>query len=184
MNINRFEIAIKLAQFIVAFTTLLFGSAIFNKVFNPPLEFKYQFGGAIDQDIPIYEITEELSNANASLGHFNVIISSNYSGDEYAGPVGIKVTPSNGAAPIYLAEWKDFRTSSRTSKKIEFTPTQLYSYSGLSDRQPLTSSMIMDSKPIAKTFDIEILYNNTERLDHRTITVVYTPWYHVTQLSD
>ncbi|KAF5433192.1 hypothetical protein C5S39_02095 [Candidatus Methanophagaceae archaeon] len=144
---------------------------------NPP-KFDFQFGGVIDNDNPIYEVTEELAYIGSKLGTIEIIVSADYSGNEISGPVNIEIQSDE------VDEWAQFQHPNRDSKVFNLTPSDLFNYSGVPARVAALNLTQSDS-PAATSgqFKIEVVRNEVE-LGNKKVTVVHTPWVHSTQLSD
>jgi len=144
---------------------------------NPP-KFDFQFGGVIDNDNPIYEVTEELAYIGSKLGTIEIIVSADYSGNEISGPVNIEIQSDE------VDMWAQFQHPNRDSNVFYLTPSDLFNYSGVPARVAALNLTQSDS-PAATggQFKIDVVWNDNE-LASKIITVVHTPWIHSTQLSD
>ena len=145
---------------------------------NQPPKFDFQFGGVLDNDNPIYEVTEELADIGSELGTIKIIVSADYSGNEISGPVSIEIQSDE------VDLWEQFQHQNRDSNVFYLTPSDLFNYSGVPVRGAALNLTQSDS-PAATSgeFKINVVWNDDE-LAKKTVTVVPTPWVHSTQLSD
>lgn len=145
---------------------------------NQPPKFDFQFEGVLDNDNPIYEVTEELAYMGSELGTIEISVSADYSGNEISGPVRIRIQSD------VVAQWKQFQHPNRDSKSFYLTPSDLFNYSGVPVRVAALN-LTRSNSPAATSgqFKIEVVRNEVE-LANKTITVVHTPWVHSPQLSD
>jgi hypothetical protein len=141
---------------------------------NQPPKFDFHFEGVLDNDNPIYEVTEELADPNSTIDMSKIHVSATYKGEDYNGQVNIQIkTPSGETKPV--ANWSNFQKS-HSDVKLDLTPLDLFKNSGLNDGDP-------EGK--LGWFEIEVTYPHEQLpLHSENITVVYTPWVHSIQLSD
>jgi len=164
---------------ILTYTNIYGGPTIHDiQTSNQPPKFDFQFGGVIDNDNPIYEVTEELAYIGSKLGTIKIIVSADYSGNKISGPVNIKIQSDD------VDEWAQFQHPNRDSKVFYLTPSDLFNYSGVAARGAALNLTQTDS-PAATSgqFKIDVGWSGDE-LANKKVTVVNTPWIHSTQLSD
>ena len=141
---------------------------------NQPPKFDFLFEGVLDNDNPIYEVTEELVDLNSTIDMSKIRVSATYKGEDYNGQVNIQIKPASGET-IDVANWSNFQKS-HSDVELDLTPLDLFKNSGLNDGDP-------ESK--LGWFEIEVTYPHEPLpLHSENITVVYTPWVHSIQLSD
>lgn len=155
-------------------------------LFEP--KFTFEFQGINDQEIPVYEITEELYydpifEVNTDTGEpwvekFCITISQNPK-INFPSQLSIQIVKNNKEETIIPT--KQFE---KNELKIELTTLDLYDYSGLSADTPSLNIQNHIDDVIIGDFKIRIITGNNKVLDEKTIRVKYTPWCHSTQLSD
>ena len=182
-NKRNIGVIIGIIGLIIAVIALVFGNGIYQTISsmlesNQPPKFDFQFGGVLDNDNPIYEVTEELAYIGSELGTIEIIVSADYSGNEISGPVSIEIQSDE------VDLWEQFQHQNRDSNVFYLTPSDLFNYSGVPARVGALNLTQTDT-PAATSgqFKIDVVWNDDE-LANKTVTVVLTPWVHSTQLSD
>jgi len=144
--------------------------------------FILQYEGLKDSKNPVYEVAEELNNK--ILGEFKITVSTDYKGDKIRGEVDVIIVTAKGDS-ILVSKWDDFQITKNQSRTFYLTTEDLFNYSGLPSRA--YSLDVIKEDPIAEKkgkFDIEISQINGKILFKQTVTVLSSPWFHSTQISD
>lgn len=154
-----------------------------NRIDEQPPTFEFQCEDVLEQNVPVYEVTEPLADIGSPLDPFQITVTSDYHGDNVHGPVLIRIRTANGV-PVEVNRWDDFQVVPRKSCSLFLTPSDLFNYSRVTHKSSALN--LTHEDPTADRrgqFDIEIVHKN-KILANKTITVVNTPWFHSTQLSD
>lgn len=181
---------VAVAALLVAVASLLFGPNIVLRIREAwiagrPPDFEFLCEGVLEPNVCVYEVAEQLAYVDTDLGEFQIGVSSDYRGDEYPGAVVIQIRPGIGDAPVKRGEWEQFQMLPRETKAITLTASHLFGYAGLSDRTPSITPQEESATVSTGHFDIEVTHGlGGPVLATATITVVNSPWLHLTQLSD
>ncbi len=149
--------------------------------------FEYIFEGAFDQNRPEYEVAFPLGWAenNQVPSAIRIIINAQYKGNDIKGPAYIKIQPADlSLPPILVGEWADFSVDSNQQIAISLSFRNLFDYAGLSANPVNPDLSLQDPWAGNKgTFEIYIEHGGEKR-DTKDITVLNTPWFHQTYLSN
>jgi hypothetical protein len=149
---------------------------------NKAPKFTIECEGLKDSNNPVYEVAEELNNT--ILGKFKIQINVDYKGNKIKGEIDIRIVTAQGNS-IIVSKWDDFQLAPRDSQFFYLTTEDLFNYSGLPSRA--YSLDVIKEDPIAEKkgkFNIEISQINGKILFKQTVTVLSSPWFHSTQISD
>lgn len=169
--------------------TFMFGPNILGQIHSywgakQPPKFEFQYEDVLEPNVPVYEVTEHLADIGSLLGKVRITVTTDYGGNNVRGTVCIRIRRAN-EVPVRLNQsWENFQISHSESRSLFLTPSDLFNYSRLSHKSSALN--LTQGDPTADRrgqFDIEIVHNN-KILANKTITVVNTPWFHSTQLSD
>lgn len=173
---------------VITILTLMFGPNILGQIHSyleakQPPTFEFQCEDVL-ANVPVYEVTEHLADIGSPLDPFQITVTSDYCGNNVRGPVRIRIRTANEEPVRLNLSWENFQISHSESRSLFLTPSDLFNYSRLSHKSSALN--LTQGDPTADRrgqFDIEIVHNN-KILANKTITVVNTPWFHSTQLSD
>ncbi len=164
---------------IIAFFTDLLPCKPF-AVCTPQITFTYE--GSMSEGEPVYEVAEGLYY-QGDLGSVEIVVNAEYDGKEYGKPVVVKLVNSNGDRET-VARWENFQTDHKKSLTVEITPDRLFQLAGLP--AALDSYTWQTGSDQVTTGQFQILVETLDgkyKFDEDTVTVLHTPWYHLTQLS-
>lgn len=170
-------------------TTILTPTPIANPQFVYEVE-----GSTLQTDT---EIVYEVSDGIVKLGHTipldGVTVSTNFRikinakrSDDITGSVHVQIVSEANPGRSREASWDNFAKDFDDSKVVEFTPQRLVELAGLGSvtpRLPVGQAELPESH--RGSFTLEIVRADTGQvIDARTITVLNTPWYHTSALSN
>lgn len=173
---------------IVTVLIFIFGDNIRQKIINQQEEkltpqFELQYEGVLEIEEPVYEITQWFNNKDG-FEAFEIVITSNYSGDKYGGRVNI-ITEPIIKLENELPYWEDFRNDYKASKSLIIKPYELYELSGIThDILAPNPNIEFPAEDTIGQFFIKIETITGNELESIPIKVLNTPWFHLTKISD
>ncbi len=162
----------------------LFSEDILSRIEGKP-KFSFVFEGAFDQSKPEYEVAFPLRWSGQVPSTARIIVNAMYSGRKVQGPVYVKIQPADpNLPPVQVGEWADFESQSSQPVIVSLSFQDIFDYANQSEE---TSKPDFSSDtPWAKStgqFEIYVEYQG-EELASQIVTILNTPWFHETHLSD